>query len=526
MRVTYPPPTPTAGGLEAANNLSDVASAASARDNLEVLSETDTRQRLAARAPRDWLSLDGTTAGAIVHASLGTIGNVGLSDFTLLFGAYVPTAAEGSIGTHWALLSSGFSGYASPTANGPTCPVHLIATSASQVSIKIGGDGGVNSLSYDLRGNHGGRFVWMGLTRSIANNRLRLWVAAGVRIDWGGNGTTLRADGEFGLSWLRLGAAFSGAPNPGGFRTAPILINREWQQADFDWLEATGDVPAQDTGTGSVEALLTGDDSTFDTDTGYYTKLGGCAISAGQATGFVGGASNAIFRDYFLRAGRTYRITLTGTTSEAWRLGWASFSNIYVGSKVGADPQFQSNGDGTHTLLFTVSPVATTAVQTRLGIFNGAGSGSFQIDTLTAEEVGTVARFDVGRTAYLRGRHNGINGFLTPGVTPLPSRRPDVETQEYVVGATGFVGADQPLFFDPHLVREVWVRAETNTPAITLRRGSSGGTIIVNAQATTLDTWVLAAVVEGSRQGAARDKLHATLSTAGSVRVLILTIPR
>jgi hypothetical protein len=92
MEVLYPPPTPTAGGLEAANNLSDVASAASARVNLEVLSAAETRERLAARAPRARMASDGATTNRALIAQFGAHQNVAGQAVTFVIPFTVPTA--------------------------------------------------------------------------------------------------------------------------------------------------------------------------------------------------------------------------------------------------------------------------------------------------------------------------------------------------------------------------------------------------------------------------------------------------
>jgi hypothetical protein len=99
MELIYPPPTAAAGGLTAANNLSDVASAGSARANLEVISERETNERLAAKSPSAYVQSDGaTTNRASSIAVPGARGNL--------------AAFPGPV-TAWALVDV-------PTANPPT----------------------------------------------------------------------------------------------------------------------------------------------------------------------------------------------------------------------------------------------------------------------------------------------------------------------------------------------------------------------------------------------------------------------
>jgi hypothetical protein len=81
MLYTPPTPTPSAGALVAANNLSDVASAAAARANLEVLSAAEVNPRLAARAPLSGVQF--TATGSVIGTIPNGAAQFGLGDFGL-----------------------------------------------------------------------------------------------------------------------------------------------------------------------------------------------------------------------------------------------------------------------------------------------------------------------------------------------------------------------------------------------------------------------------------------------------------
>jgi hypothetical protein len=102
MLYTPPTPTPSAGALVAANNLSDVASAAAARANLEVLSAAEAQAADAARAPLDYIAMDGATtnrAAGIYGPFDATVNRrgwiAGVPVLTVLFDFVVPTSNPG-----------------------------------------------------------------------------------------------------------------------------------------------------------------------------------------------------------------------------------------------------------------------------------------------------------------------------------------------------------------------------------------------------------------------------------------------
>jgi hypothetical protein len=160
-----------------------------------------------------------------------------------------------------------------------------------------------------------------------------------------------------------------------GFIGTPLIYNRALSAAEVLALYESG-APAQaDYNNANYTSLITGDNSTFATDTGYWTKANGATIGSGSCV--LPNGTSYIGRANVVTVGRRYRVQLTNT---------AGTGNVAV-----------FIGDGTlittpYAASMTFEGIATTNGNITIGT-----SSNVTIDTLTVIPLGLLLAPDANQ---------------------------------------------------------------------------------------------------------------------------------
>ena len=307
--------------------------------------------------------------------------------------------------------------------------------------------------------------------------------------------------------------------------TAPTLAEFEYRVKNGAWEDkfAKGD---------STPLPTVANNRTFDTDTGYWTKLGAAAIAAGSATGFGASSSNSIFRSSAFVAGEVYEITLTTAASVgSWRMGWALVSEIYIGTASGSDTIFANNGDNTFTAIVKISPAATSAVQLRLGIFNTSGvAGDYTLENIEYHKFGVTTSLDLSDGGGFQPKNpraeNGSSHW-TMSTTGITWRNPNrigktiIGTLAASTSAQQVTGASViPSGWEIVRIR---AKADSGTPNIIVGNISGGAQIVASEALST--SWKALTLVGGIHITSTKN-LWATLDASVIVRLEFDIQPR
>lgn len=311
---------------------------------------------------------------------------------------------------------------------------------------------------------------------------------------------------------------------------SPILINRAWAQSDVSAYISTGRVPPQDDVAGSMVPMFSeGFESAswglWGSNQGTRLLVTDIVHSGDQAAQYTptqpsNYAFSGLSRNSTFTPGQAYRIggwfyrpsgSAWTTSGRTLSTDTASFTGALRGTLV--DDQWCY-------LERDIVAVSTNLIL--YGLTNGI-SDIIYVDDVTIIPLGTIVAFDIGETSQLRGKYNGIHALITPGITPMPVRSPETATIIYNLSATGYILGDLPAVFRDYLVSEVQLMPLSATDAtVTLRQGSSGGTVIVSSASAggVQNQWSGPVAIEAAgRLLPALSKLHGT--TTQPVRVLI-----
>lgn len=458
------------GDMLAANNLGDVASAATSRANLGVYSQAEVAALRNALAPAQALSGDGT-GKATFAVTLGS------GDFSVALVASQPSTAVGYL---------------------------LQRSSGTAPALYTGGDGKLyyNNGSTDVFYASFAELdtpVFITLVRSSGLTTMRFngAVVAGPTAD------ATNYSGVLGY----IGGSASGTFFTGTLRLLGIE-NRALSAAEVLAVYQTGTFPASDFGQGVNDSgttvyagasMINGANSTFASDSGWWTMTGGTNIAAGVAN-FV--ASSTLSRAGILTIGKRYRAAFTLTASGGTFKVQDGATHFLTGLTTGSQ-SFEFVSGGT---TFGISSVGATGTIdnltiTPLGLFVAPDWAGYTGGPQVIDVSGN------GADTNLPG--DGVTGGVVPtlhGATPSPFR--------YTRTSSGYLIADQ-LTIPPGCSVEIWAKGNG-----TFSLGDSSGTpaSIVNAQTapTNLSPIAQAGYVTATR------KLYLTLGSATSVTVRVI----
>lgn len=184
-----------------------------------------------------------------------------------------------------------------------------------------------------------------------------------------------------------------------GILSQPLFYNRALSAAEVKALYENGVPAVADINSASNTSLITGANSDFSSDTGYWTKGSGATISGGTAN-LNGGANSNISRGNLTVLGKRYRITVTVVTADAF--AYVSDGNVTT-LVTGAVAGFGSTG----TKTFEVAIPTTAGTGTGLQIVSP--SGTLVLDNLLLYPLGAVLAPDATQTG------GGLTWYDTSG---------------------------------------------------------------------------------------------------------------
>ena len=384
-----------------------------------------------ARAPRQGLVFDGTDDATLSGPTLG------LNDFTISFVSSLPSVSG---------IQSIVSGISGP----------LIQNNAGALTFyKQGG----SLLAYIAGVFEAGKSALITLTRSgtsviVYKNGIQFSTA------------TLPSNTDFSGSVAFFGSADGTNEKLTGTVTSPLIYNRALSSSEVVALYEAGAPAGSDYASGGANntSFITGDNSTFASDTGYWTKANSATIGSGQCTLPTGGG--AIYRAGLLAKGTKYRLSVNIITNQTTGLYVQNMADVGYG---------YITGTGVKTFEFTASGTGYAA----FGLQNNLGAGSIVIDDVTLVPIGLLLAPD----AYQAG--NGLvwtdmsgNGAQIVLPTSGVSWNVPGTGQTRIRGTTSTNGNQQLLGASTYLgnthITRMRARSRTGTPTITI--GASSGT--------------------------------------------------
>jgi len=507
--ILFPPPiTPAAGAALSANNLSDLASAASARTNLEVFSQDEANSNAAPRALAPFLLFDGATSGRVASAATGA-----QSGFSAL--------AHGV-------------GYRFRTpATAPSSPIELGGHSSTAGSLNVTTSLGLwldTSMRLEVR--RGASTIYTGKRYATALSA-NTWYSAYWHWEPDGtvtlyvNGILVATDDTSGGTPLPFTDVAGGENIFAGRgltspQYVPVFVLGALTAAEILTHAQTGLLPDWCyAGTGSAVSKITGtDNADFAGGTiGNWTVTNGgtLAIVANQLEITVGSAySGAVLGQAYMPTivGRRYRLTFDIVSIST---GTAQISS------------------GTYSLNYATGLTAGLAqvveftALTNVGLsVRGAISGAVVvIDNLSLVELGPIAKWAIqpGAVTLSDSGSNRIPMLLTSGVTALGDKPEQVSVLSNAMTADGFVLADQviaPTGYE--LVAAYATQTGTETSTITVKETSSGGTTCATGAMSASALTVALTVSNGLLAGG--KKLHLANSSWASNTVQLRCVFR
>jgi len=476
--ILYPPPIdPAAGAALAANNLSDLASAASARANLEIDSTQEVLNKVANRATAPRRISDGATTNRAEIAQYGTTGALAASPAT--FEIEIPKVPETATGVTTFLCALASSTTSAGT-NG------LAAQMDAAAGIYIRANGASSGVDYRW-------LYWSAFRTTYSGQAVRIVVSFPE-----GDSTTdptITINGVDKTSSFALTTAGT-PPNwmdaalvdtyklygfnwPSGDAPKVRIYNAAWSSTEAAVWTAGGQRPAWAERAGSQVSYATGNSSTFDSGVGSWTnKLSGTITATGGkgVIDFTGGSvfyDGTTFSGLSLVAGRKYRLKVNLSDM----LG--DTGSVFVGMQNGAAlPMTASIVAGDNDVI--ASPTYTGAIY----IVRGSKTWtSISIDNFEIYELGTLdapitnpqgLRFTGDALGRFSRRLLGITGFTES--VPAPLVLPFAYTGSSIQLGGG-------VLLDGSAYRVVSISGNSDA-SVNLSIGTtSSGTEIVNAQA-------------------------------------------
>lgn len=438
------------------------------------------RSSLAARAPAQGLVFDGTAGASVTQSAFGT------SDFTI--GAWV---RPDSLATARPLFSGASGLFYAYIGTGGTCTINKLPSGTVTATTAV----------------VAGKSAFIAYTRSGTTGT---WYVNGIAAGTGTDASDYTgAINEIAGSGY-FGTYFSGA-------IMAFIFNRALTAADvlavyeqgvpgvMDYASATNDAGTTVYAGGNI---VNGDNSTFASDTGWWTKGVGAAISGGKLVlTTVADGIAAISRSAVLVKGVKYRFTYTisGYSAGAVRIA------------IGGTNGVERSANGTY-----IEDVVCGSANTNLYPFVTVGATTLDVDDLTVVPVGLllVPEFNApgngpqlrdvsGNLAHINLPGDGVSGGVT---WALPGGPASVFGEVRV--ASGYaLGRDAVVVPEGYRIARIWVSGN-GTFSI---GNAASGTEVVNAFTATSTTQpaTLAAYTTATR------KLYVTLGTATSLTYVV-----
>jgi len=272
-------------------------------------------------ASDDYLALDGTAQGTrkILATNIANnvtdviLGSSGPSVKSTL-SARAPRQGlvfDGTAGTTWA----GFT----PSSSDFTVAAWFSATSLAANNVIIDGTGPSSGFAFYVAtdgsirrlNRNAGTTETTAAGLVVTGKRYHIAYVRGAFYLNGVSVLTFTDTQNYNAALTRIGWSAGSDSFCTGFLSV-IIYNRALTAAEVVSLYEAGVPAGSDYNTASNTSLITGDNSTFASDTGYWTKVGGTTIGSGVATiptlGTLGKTS-------LLTAGKKYRLTFTATLS-------------------------------------------------------------------------------------------------------------------------------------------------------------------------------------------------------------------
>ena len=306
------------------------------------------KSSLDARAARQGLVFDGTAGSAATLASA-----IGTSDVTFAAWMDIPSSNPSLLVAYYLSTGSAWK------PNDCGAYINTDGTLNFQLRGTLVGDTRVATVTANAVSTWGGKRILFtvrrtGATLSIEVNGVsQSFTIAGSAITWANtiDGTALRLGDLTGNSYPFVGYL------------SLLIYNRALSASEVVSLFEAGVPAGADYGASGVPAsntsIVTGANSDFSSDTGYWSKSGGASITGGKLV-FAGGANSYISRGSLLTVGKKYRITLTisgytsGNISYYDGVGISSFPNsngTYSVEVTAAGTTFYLLGSGTNAVM-------------------------------------------------------------------------------------------------------------------------------------------------------------------------------
>jgi hypothetical protein len=432
-----------------------------------------------ARAPRAALVFDGTSATK-AFSTLGTQDPT-TGDLAVLADLTIPSSISNTPGI-WLLSSS-------------SAPAGLVARSLYCYATSAG------HLAFDLIGATTSDFRTLtisGLATLLAGERVVLAftrtgttkkVFLGCRGDWLDiSGLVAETTGGSAPTWADT---ITGTYLVGGMRTSSgttltgaqlfdlRLANVAMTEAQLRTEYERGE-PGPEWIGGNRAGVFTGDNTTFDSDTGYWNRGANATISGGVMN--LNGAASTLYASGApMKIGQWYKATVTIDT---WTSGAAL--RLWGGGSVNYGEITKTTG-ATTTIVFQ-------ATSTEIGISNFSFAAVGGIATFTVEPLGYTSRLRTDTAAGLTALDGSSNknDFLlsTTGVTTSPNGR----TQ--TIRATTNTSGNQQLFGASVIdttkrwrIRS-WNINSSGTPTVSLGNVSAGAQYLSGAALTATNNEV------------------------------------
>lgn len=493
-----------------------------------IVQQTDIFRLENTRQMMDYVQSDGVTGARRISGAWGARGNIAGSDMT--FACLIQMPAAFTQGTKIVDVSN-LDGSSTITNNNHTFSISI--NSAGHLTIRQNGTAPENFRSQVFNFFQTSRIGrWLRMVVVLRGNSTvtpKVWVdGVDVSASFTANNGGIIPNWmppELLCTYVNYGNVWPEGPVP---MVAPI--NRAWSQADVDWWQATGWLPAIDMYGGSMQSLPANLSSFEDGGTtGFANSSGTTRSNYDHSTNPDGvGAAHSGTRSMKVamnategaNRGITFStdvvpstlqvcdmeamvyvmpgcpdIFLEPTNTTAWPASGVSVGNAGVtGAWVKITRTGMIRGSGTN---------GSVRIGTKLGVLSGAGT--FYVDSVKVTIRGALTLPTIQGNRTLRdGTGNGNAMILTPGMTPQTSDKGWTSPGRTHASASGnqqLLGG--PIVADPsrHRIDSVVIRNNGSSTATVSIGWSSGGAQYVSAlivpAGTTVDGPLLTRILGG-----------------------------
>jgi len=411
--ILYPPPIdPAAGAALAANNLSDLASAASARANLEILSADEVQIQKQLRA---LVISDGATTNR-AQVQTGTTRTVlaGAPAATWRGLVYVPSSSS----------TAEIFGSSSTTSAAPSATAWATGASWSTNDLVVFANGATPATDYrkytisSFRSTYSAQ--WLILEVYFVNGS----TAPVVKV----NDTTVAGSASDGAGpdpdWLSASMVetytLTGYAWPSGPAPIGCWINAALSDADRTYWRETGLPSKWIVDGGSMVGKLTGDDTDFSGGAGNWVFGGGGSAGSGIMT-LQSGTTN--FGAGVYGRCRIYRSGIAGSTSGlgSWAIGRRMGVAITIDSATAGTLSIRGADNGSTLNVSIPVTVGSHFVEFTLPVNTGSVTDGFTLCTTTQSAnvvFSSVQFYDLGALSL---PIQGPDGYVLDGTRQTPA---------------------------------------------------------------------------------------------------------